>query len=150
MKIIENGSTLQVYANSDIIINDYIPAKYYKISFSKMQGFFLTETNSFTIKEKIYGNHEEKLNKDLCMFTFVDISNMYKLWNISSANTLSTINTVFISYTTFCINRGLVRDCQNHFQEFKRDELNACLNKLIQKILQIIAVNFINLHPLLR
>lgn len=68
MKIIENGSALQVYANSDIIINDYIPTKYYKISFSKMQGFFLTETNSFTIKEKIYGNHEEKLNKVLKTF----------------------------------------------------------------------------------
>lgn len=96
-------------------------------------------------------SYEEKLNKDLCMFTFVDISNMYKLWNISSANTLSTINTVFISYTTFCINRGLVRDCQNHFQEFKRDELNACLNKLIQKM-QIVTKDelltaIINLEP---
>lgn len=95
--------------------------------------------------------YEEKLNKDLCTFTFIDISNMYKLLDIHSANTISTFNTVFISYTAFCINRGLVKDCQNHFQEFKRDELNACLNKLIQKM-QIITKDellaaIINLRP---
>lgn len=55
--------------------------------------------------------YEEKLNKDVCTFTFTDISNMYKLWNISSINSLSAINTVLISYTEFCINRGLVKDC---------------------------------------
>lgn len=84
--------------------------------------------------------YEEKLNKDLCTFTFTDISNMYKLWNISSINTLSTINTVLVSYTAFCINRGLVKDCQNHFLELKRDELTACLNKLMQKV-QIVTKN---------
>ncbi len=95
--------------------------------------------------------YEEKLNKDVCTFTFTDISNMYKLWNISSINSLSAINTVFISYTKFCINRGLVKDCQNHFVEFKRDELTACLNKLMQKV-QIVTKDellaaIIGLHP---
>lgn len=78
--------------------------------------------------------YEEKLNKDVCTFTFTDISNMYKLWNISSINSLSMINTIFISYTEFCISRGLVKDCQNHFIELKRDELTACLNKLMQRV----------------
>lgn len=41
-----------------------ITSKTYKVFFSKMTGFYLYEVDDFEIKEeKVYGNHEPKLNK---------------------------------------------------------------------------------------
>ena len=62
MKAINSGSSFQIYDNS-IKTFDRLPANTYTICFSKNRGFFLEQSESFLISEKIYGKHIEKVRK---------------------------------------------------------------------------------------
>lgn len=63
MKVINYGKNYELYEDG-LKTYDVLPAKTYKVFFSKMTGFYLYEVDDFEIKEeKVYGNHEPKLNK---------------------------------------------------------------------------------------
>lgn len=71
---------------------------------------------------------EEKLNKDICNFTYYEIVNFYKTINVRAINYLYVINNSLSLYTQWCISENLVSDCQNHFNEVKRNTLMDCIN----------------------
>ena len=68
MNVIKMGDKVQIYGDSLELLNS-LPAKTYTISFSKMQGFFLSERADMEIAEKVYGVHEAKCDKVLRSFT---------------------------------------------------------------------------------
>lgn len=68
MKAISQGDIYEIYSDS---MNTYeqLPAQVYTIRFHKMKGFYLEKTADIEIKEdKIYGVHEEKVDKVLRSF----------------------------------------------------------------------------------
>lgn len=68
MNIVQSGSRLQVYGN-DVQTYKDIPVGSYDVDFNKMTGFFLSVRNDLEPnEEKIYGNHEEKVDKVLNSF----------------------------------------------------------------------------------
>lgn len=68
MNIVQSGSRLQVYGE-DVKTFKEIPLGSYDVDFSQMGGFFLRERNDIVPnEEKIYGNHEEKVEKVLKSF----------------------------------------------------------------------------------
>lgn len=68
MKVINTGRTFRITDNS-LKTYDLLPAGVYTIRFSKMSGFFLEAHEPLVVKEdKIYGVHEEKVNKVLKSF----------------------------------------------------------------------------------
>ena len=54
---------------------------------------------------------EEKLNKDVCNFTYYEIVDMYKTINVQAINYLYIINNSLSLYTQWCIGENLVNDC---------------------------------------
>lgn len=69
MKVIEAGGNLSIYTGERIKTYDKIPTGIYKVRFSKMQGFWLEESDDLKINEdKIYGIHEKKVDKVLNSF----------------------------------------------------------------------------------
>jgi hypothetical protein len=73
--------------------------------------------------------YEDRLNKDVCNFTFYEIVNMYKTWNVKSYERLLNLNSYLSLYTDWCISKTLVLDSQNHFAEMTKEVYLACINK---------------------
>lgn len=68
MNIVKVGTNYQVYGDG---LQTYkrLPSNTYSVEFSKMQGFFLSERSSLEVKEeKVYGDHERKVEKVLNSF----------------------------------------------------------------------------------
>lgn len=79
----------------------------------------------FTKTEK----YEKILEKDVSNFTFQEIIDMYKMWNVSSISSLSTRNSLLSTYAIWSIQQDLVTDGQNHFAEIDYNILQQqCLN----------------------
>jgi len=76
-------------------------------------------------------NVEETLSKDLCNFTFYEITEYYKLLNLTSTVSLSVMNSQFSLYTQWCLQQNLVDDGQNHFLEMRNEDYNNCINKAL-------------------
>ncbi len=74
---------------------------------------------------------ENRLGKDLCDFTFYDITEYYKMLNLSSFESISVLNSQFSMYTFWCLEQNLVKDGQNHFQELNTNDFYNCINKVI-------------------
>lgn len=74
---------------------------------------------------------EEELDKDLSNFTIYEITEYYKMLNISSFDTLFVMNSQFSMYTQWCLQKSLVKDNQNHFLEMTLEHLKDCLNKAL-------------------
>ena len=74
---------------------------------------------------------EEELDKDLSNFTVYEITEYYKMLNISSFDTLFVMNSQFSMYTQWCLQKSLVKDNQNHFLEMTLEHLKDCLNKVL-------------------
>ena len=74
---------------------------------------------------------EEELSKDLSNFTVYEITEYYKMLNISSFDTLFVMNSQFSMYTQWCLQKSLVKDNQNHFLEMTLEHLKNCLNKAL-------------------
>lgn len=74
---------------------------------------------------------EEELSKDLSNFTVYEITEYYKMLNISSFDTLFVMNSQFSMYTQWCLQKSLVKDNQNHFLEMTLEHLKDCLNKAL-------------------
>ena len=73
--------------------------------------------------------YEVALDKDISNFTAAEIENFYKTENYVSLYSLNVDNSALSIYTNWCINNLLVKDSQNHFQEFSRPRLARYLNK---------------------
>ena len=74
---------------------------------------------------------EEKLEKDVCNFTFYEIIEYYKSLHMTSVNGLRVLNSQFSIYTDWCLKQNLVKDGQNHFLELRLDDYHNCVNKAI-------------------
>ena len=68
MKIIESNGQFNLYGGNSVLTYDKLPADFYEICFHKQKGFWLERHPQVQIKEKIYGNHIEKVNKVLKSF----------------------------------------------------------------------------------
>lgn len=67
MRAINNGNAYHIYDNSVKLYNG-LPAQIYGINFHPMQGFSLFQRADIFIAEKIYGVHNDKVNKVLSSF----------------------------------------------------------------------------------
>jgi len=68
MKAVSTGNTFQIYSN-DLKTYETLPAQCYSVRFDKHTGFFLEKHTDIEIKEsKIYGVHENKVEKVLRSF----------------------------------------------------------------------------------
>ena len=74
---------------------------------------------------------EEELGKDVCNFTKAEILEYYKTSNIISFYSASTINSIFSVYVRWCLQKNLVTDCQNHFEEMDNETLMNVVNKFV-------------------
>lgn len=83
-------------------------------------------TRLFTITEE-YENH---LEKDVSNFTVYEIMDMYKGINSISFERIQNINAQLSYYTQYCLQKNLVKDCQNHYLEIKAENVNECINKV--------------------
>ncbi len=72
MNIVVSGSRVQIYGE-DVKTYKNLPVDTYDVCFHKMMGFWLTPRAELETKEdKIYGNHEVKVNKVLNSFSATD------------------------------------------------------------------------------
>lgn len=63
MKILEiNSETYRVFGDS-LVIKEKLKPAVYTVVFVPMQGFFLKKHTPLTVTEKLYGKHEQKINK---------------------------------------------------------------------------------------
>lgn len=67
MKVVNVGVNYDLYDDS-LKTYDKLPAGIYSVFFSKTSGFRLIKHNDFDISEKIYGCHEEKVDKIIRSF----------------------------------------------------------------------------------
>jgi hypothetical protein len=72
--------------------------------------------------------YENELNKDVCNFSYYDISEFYKMIGSTSLGSLNSMNSQLSQYTSWCIHEGFVEDGQNHFSEFSSSILKNYLN----------------------
>lgn len=67
MRIVNTGNIFRVYDNSMQTFNS-LPKQCYTVKFDKQTGFFLETYSDIVIGEKIYGVHQEKVDKVLNAF----------------------------------------------------------------------------------
>lgn len=72
MNIVNAGSHYQIYGE-DVKTYKRLPLMSFEVCFSKMTGFYLSSRPDLAVnEEKIYGNHEVKVNKVLNSFKYSD------------------------------------------------------------------------------
>lgn len=72
MNIVNAGSRYQIYGE-DVKTYKRLPLMSFEICFNKMAGFYLSSRSDLAVnEEKIYGNHEVKVNKVLNSFKHSD------------------------------------------------------------------------------
>lgn len=74
---------------------------------------------------------ERELDKDISNFTKPEIFNYFRTLNYSSFETLLVLCNTYQMYTQWCLQQNLVKDSQNHFLEFTKDDLISCINKVM-------------------
>lgn len=86
--------------------------------------------NEFFLKGKFMqsAQFEKRAGKDLCNFNYYEIVDMYKLLNAKSLKVLNVTNSVYSTYTSWCIANGMVDDGQNHFKELSTNDFKQCLS----------------------
>lgn len=62
MKAINIGTRYEIYGDT-LKTYDQLPAQVYSVCFDKMAGFYLDQHADIEISEKVYGVHEEKVDK---------------------------------------------------------------------------------------
>ena len=69
MKAISTGNEFSIYDDS-LQVYDSLPAQSYRVVFSKQRGFFLEKYQSSDVNdEKVYGEHDAKVNKVMRAFS---------------------------------------------------------------------------------
>ena len=72
MKIIRTDATYRVYNGNTTEMLDKLPAKYYRIGFDQMSGWYLEEAIPLEVSETIYGEGPKKINKIIRKFQKAD------------------------------------------------------------------------------
>lgn len=67
MKTIQIGSRFEIY-NDDLKTHDLLPPQTYVVRFAKMTGFYLELHAPLEVDEKVYGVHQQKVDKVLSAF----------------------------------------------------------------------------------
>ena len=78
MNIIQTGTDYRVY-DSSVIQHKKLPPRVYDVHVSQQSGWYLTDiggTEEYKITEKIYGNHQKKVDKIFRGFTTIDNRSM--------------------------------------------------------------------------
>ena len=78
---------------------------------------------------KLSAELEEFYGRDISNFSTAEIKGFYSSLFTASLERLLLINSHLKLYTTWCLEQNLVDDAQNHFEEFKMDLLELCVNK---------------------
>lgn len=118
---------------------------------------YIKEKTSTTIVPPYYLNglfkrcaeFEEKYEKDICNFTYYEIIDMYKTWNIISLETLAIANSQLSMYTQWCMQQMMVKDGQNHFTECIKSVLSECVNAIVAKKKVVTRSQLINMGGML-
>lgn len=71
MRVVNTGQTYKIYDNS-LQTYEQLPVQVYTVEFNKMTGFFLQQYQNIAVTEKIYGVHNEKVNKVLHSFSLFE------------------------------------------------------------------------------
>ena len=67
MKTIQIGSRFEIYTD-DLKTHDLLPPQTYVVRFAKMTGFYLVLHAPLEVDEKVYGVHQQKVDKVLSAF----------------------------------------------------------------------------------
>lgn len=67
MKTIQIGNRFEIYSD-DLQTHDFLPPQTYVVRFDKMSGFYLELHTPLAVDEKVYGIHQQKVDKVLCAF----------------------------------------------------------------------------------
>lgn len=67
MRVVNNGNQFHVYNNAVQLFNG-LPKGVYQVEFDEMQGYSLSQHEDMEINEKVYGVHNEKVDKVLKSF----------------------------------------------------------------------------------
>ena len=70
---------------------------------------------------------EERFNKDLYDFTVEEIISYYKYLSVTSLESLMVANNQYKLYAAYALERGMIKDNQNHYDEIDLPTLNTCL-----------------------
>ena len=112
-----------------------IEAKYYnedlKNRYLEEKSKHIVTSNYIDVQFRKSAEMEYELDKDISNWTIYEITEYYKLLNITSFEILMCLNSIFAQYCQFCLENNLVRDNQNHFLECTREILANCINKAI-------------------
>lgn len=110
-----------------IYYNEELKKRYIK----EKEKFLATSSNYIDIQFRKISEIEYELDKDLSNWTLYEIVEYYKILNISSFESLLSLNSILSQYTQFCLENSLVRDNQNHYLECTMEVLNRCVNKSV-------------------
>ena len=67
MRVIRIGERYSI-STDEVETYDLLPVKTYVVLYNEKDGFYLTEHTNIEVREKIYGVHENKVNKVLRAF----------------------------------------------------------------------------------
>jgi hypothetical protein len=73
MKIVKTGDIVRIFSD-DLQTFDKIPVGNYKVGFAPNAGFYLEVMDSFSMNEKPYGKHPQKISKVMSLYENVDRS----------------------------------------------------------------------------
>ena len=76
---------------------------------------------------------EIRLDKDISSFTVYEIVDLYKTFNLYSADSLTVMHSHLALYTDWCLKQNIIPDCQNHFTEVTSDTIYKCINVVALK-----------------
>lgn len=108
-----------------VVYNEELKKRYIK----EKEQTLSVSTNYISNKFRKTSEIEFELDKDLSNWTLYEITEYYKLLNLTSYESLLCLNSIFSQYTQFCLENNLVRDNQNHYLECTTDILIGCLNR---------------------
>ncbi len=96
---------------------------------------FLEETDKkyYHLEFERAGDLEEIYNKDICNFNKNEIMELYKFMNLYSVYKIRQLNSLFSTYTDFCIDKKYSNTNLNCFVLMNIDDLKSCVNKIMQK-----------------
>ena len=83
------------------------------------------------VQMKRVAKFENIYKKDLCDFSIEEVTEMYKLLNYTSYESLFVVNNTLVSYTNWCISENLVINGQNVYQMLTGEMLVQLLNKTL-------------------
>ena len=74
MKILQVDEEIYKIFSNSLKVTDVLPANVYSVGFHPQNGFYLKVHNPLTVTEKLYGNHEQKVDKILKAYSLFERS----------------------------------------------------------------------------